>query len=445
MIGRNKPIPQTFHERLAVPYYYEQAIVRLHRKFHQSNTNKIYTPTKEGYNLMQAFLDRKRMSVALAHDVSKGLHVFSPAHINHIVTTDKVRKVFSFTLTDQIINTAIYLMLAPEMQAYISPFVHSYIKQRGRNTAIDAFMKYLRKHRASHPDIKTRGVFVLRSDIKAYGESIPVDPNSPIWGMLESWFKARFGSPPNTLERNILISIIRPQIEDGENNAYENCIGIPDGAPISALLLNLYAKPLDDALSSIEGGIYLRFGDDFLFAHTDSEQLHEATLVMRQTLQSLNLLCNEKKTRQFYLNGAARSKDGIKGTSFIEFLGCQLHFKGTVALKDEKIKLFLQDIRARIVATLGATKGNSLEARGKMVSDIINQATKPHTIFANPQSAALMRVVSDRGQLRTLDKHIARMFIFELTKNPSIKQFRKFPYRMLRDQWRLKSLEYERN
>ena len=57
----------------------------------------------------------------------------------------------------------------------------------------EVLARYVRAHRNLHRNPRDRGLYVLRCDIKSYGESIPVFPQSPLWARLEESFAATCG------------------------------------------------------------------------------------------------------------------------------------------------------------------------------------------------------------------------------------------------------------
>jgi len=437
--------PKTWAEKLTDSAYFEAAIEKLHSKFASETRHKLHELQSEGFSFDQLFYDRKKLAKVLARDVSGSRYSFSPATIRQITIKNKRRTIYSFTLFDRIVHTALFAMLAEDIQPLFPAEVYSYIKGKDRMDAIEAFMQYIRKHRARYKQPLRRGFFVCHFDIKSYGESIPVTPSSGLWTELNRLFTQAYGRLPDEQEQQLLNSLIRPEIESADKNLYENTVGITDGAPITSLLLNLYVRPLDTFLSNIKGGFYARYGDDILFAHEDLDVFNSAMAGIAEQLARLHLQQNTKKTKMLFFNAAGRAKDSFKGSTAIEFLGMQLCFDGTAALKKNKITDIMHDIKNRISATVKQLPDYSLDEQGKLICSIVNKTLDPKDPMANPYAIFLRRIVNHRGQLKDVDYRIARLILETLTGDASVKKFRTIPFKKMRDEWKLLSVEYERN
>lgn len=110
--------------------------------------------------------------------------------------------------------------------------------------------------------------------------------------------------------------------------------GIPQGAPISALLANMYMltadKRISDAVDTLEG-MYIRYSDDFIIVlpAVDGKKALEDLLKIQENLHKVpNLKLEPNKTQYFHYNGRSVENCGkevdINADSskrFINFLG----------------------------------------------------------------------------------------------------------------------------
>jgi hypothetical protein len=440
-----KRSPKSFAGKLSNAAYYEAAIEKLHKKFAADTPDKLHEEHEGGYSFTQVFYDKKKIAKILAKDISGGTYKFSPAFINKMHVGGKLRDIYGFTLFDRIAHVAMYSMLAEDMQNIFPAEVYSYTKGKDRTDAFFAFMNFVRKHRNKFRIPTARGMYVYRFDIKSYGESIPVNPHSVLWHQWEEIFGKIYGQIPSARELELLKEMIRPVVLAENDGLYENVYGIPDGAPITSVLLNLYVGPLDRHLASIKGAFYARYGDDIIFAHENAELFNQAITEMGQILDHLKLRRNVAKTKQIFFNGAGRPRDDFKGSTIVEYLGMELNFNGTAALKKEKIELLMQDIRQRMRGTANILHSRALDEQGKIVCEVVNKTLDPHYPLANPYAVFLRKIVNHRGQLREMDYRIARLVLHTLTGDASVKKFRAVPYKKLRREWGLISLEYMRN
>lgn len=108
--------------------------------------------------------------------------------------------------------------------------------------------------------------------------------------------------------------------------------GIPQGAPISDLLANLYLLDFDNTLNQriqTQGGIYLRYSDDILVVVPGSESsakdlMKEITLLIRKYGSKLMIKEDKSSLIHFYPNGtiqAFRLIEGKLGKNGLEYLG----------------------------------------------------------------------------------------------------------------------------
>lgn len=99
-----------------------------------------------------------------------------------------------------------------------------------------------------------------------------------------------------------------------------NNYGIPQGAPISALLSNIYMMEFDAAMHTYAAqkcGSYRRYCDDMLFVLPTGEEV-DAIAAVKEQLGKTNLALNESKTcvRNFYA-----TDNGLKADKPLQYLG----------------------------------------------------------------------------------------------------------------------------
>ncbi|MFW0777248.1 MAG: reverse transcriptase domain-containing protein [Rickettsiales bacterium] len=442
---KNKRESACFSKKLSDASYYEAAIEKLHAKFSSDYPKMLYEIQDEGHSFAQIFYDRRKIARILAKEVGGHVYQFSPANVREKQVDGKPRLIYSFTLFDRIVHTAVFSMLAEDMQHCFSDHVYSYRAGRNRTHAIQSFMRFMRTHREQYTEPKNRGVYVYRFDIKSYGETIPLSPGSTVWAEFYEVFKQAYGVMPTQKEKMLIHSLIHPEVYSDDGGVYENIMGIVIGAPISALLLNLYVGALDRSLAAIKGSFYARYGDDIIFVHRDIETFANTIGYIKQQLNKLGLSINQEKSRSVFFNAAGREKGGIKGSTAIKYLGMQMQFNGTMALKAEKVEDFMRDLRKRVSRMSAQLQDRSLDERGKLVCSLINKMLEPRQSLASPYADLLQSVVNDRGQLKDVDYRIARLVLKTITGDASVKQFRKIPYKKMREEWKLISLEYQRN
>jgi hypothetical protein len=242
--------------------------------------------------------------------------------------------------------------------------------------------------------------------------------------------------------------VIRPEVQTKEGAQFCRLNGVPTGSPISTFLFNLYLVPLDEKLNQVEGGFYVRYGDDLVFAHPNLEVTKKVDLEIDQTLASLGLSANPEKRLNVFFNGAGRVESGwsgSKGASRLDFLGWSLRFNGEVGMGPKKVTQFRIDLKKRVQSTASRFRNLPSEERGRLVCQVVNETLFSLSPFSNVNAPVLRRAVNDRAQLTELDRWVAETIISTLTQIRSPIMYRRLSYRHLRKEWGLGSLVRQRN
>lgn len=423
----------------------QQAIKGIYKK--HLFTAKLYTLQQNGVSLASMNMHSAKAAKAIANMVEQGHYQHEPAVIKKIYVKGKEREVFAYSLVDIIVHGAVASEIQRAIEPALSCRLYSYRKGTSWLTAVSDLAGYVRRKKES--DLRDRGIFVLKRDIRSYGESIPVGPQSRIWKLLEEALLSSTATSCSTLTSWSLVeSVVRPEILSDEGALYSPLRRIPDGQPISSVLLNLYLSELDRELEGVDDGFYARYSDDLLFAHSDLGVIKEVDLRIQQVMSELELQLHHKKSQNLYLNAAGRGPvhGEARGTQFVPFLGMHVGADATISLNRDKMKYLLRDIRKRVFRTAQAVKGQDRESVGRTVCSAINEAFLSRLPEFQQRSAAhILKVVTDRSQLNQIDYWIARIVLDAVTGESSVRAFREVPYRKLRQEWGLISLVHARN
>lgn len=432
--------------KLYLPSTYEAQIGKLRKKQHQtSGYPKNYD---EQLSLSAIAMHSRSFARVLARTLQRGEYIFAPMEEHIVRIGDKNRPLYRSPVTDKIVTGVLAEMAVELIAPYLSPSVYSYQKGKSSLTALRHFSDYLAQHKSNRPEPKDRGLYIVKRDISAYGESIPVTDDSPLWEILHDALVNRAGVESTDLFLSLLKSTIRPQVVKVAGEVTKLDVGVPTGSSIQPAICNLYLTPLDRALDTIPGGFYARYGDDFIFAHPDARIAKMAAELIDEKTQELRLeIKAEKKQNLYFTNPGRPSEDWPETTnsSFIEHLGCRISFGGIIGLKTEKAKRLLRDLRTRVRTTKDLTNGASNDALAPVLCAIVNTALDPHQRLSHPTSTLLRYIVNDRAQLKQLDYLIALILAETLSGKQGVRAFRKIPYKKLRRIWDLRSLVVARN
>jgi hypothetical protein len=436
------------HAGLADPRRYQRQIEKLHEKY--LGTREIYELQQSEVSLASFILNRSTVARLIAKTVSRGEYELRPARIRTITDGKKERIVFAYRLTDLLVHGVVAGIIDEAVTPLLVDGLYSYRKGTSWWTAIAAFAAYVRDHRKQYPDVRRRGIHVLRRDIDSYTDSIPVGARSPVWEMLRAVLLAsNEGRPLAPADWQLIETVVRPEAFVHAGELFTQYRGVPTGQPISCVLFNLYLSALDTQLYQIPGAFYARYCDDLIFAHPDPEVVRTADARIQETLAALSLQLNERKSRDLYLTAAGCASvdwPAAKGTSSVPFLGCLVSAHGTVSLSRAKRRRFLADLQQRARRTVRALQTPDRDAAGRTVCSVINRALRPKLEFSQQRSAALVRrAVTDREHLRQLDYCIARIVLAAVTGQSGPRGFRTVSYKTMRTDWHLLSLYHARN
>jgi len=437
---------------LLEPQHYIAAIERLRSKHHY-----IANWEEPGGSLAMLYAEREAVAEAICADMAAERYQVQPAQFIRIHSDGKLRNTYRLATLDKIVSMVVARVLSEAFDPVFSDHLWSYRKQRSRYQVLTHFGRMITQHRDATPEVKQRGLYVLRTDIAAYGESVGVHPTAPLWGVLAGFWMHSHGNAMTPQEKHLLEMLIRPVVKTEEGYPYQLAFGIPDGTPLAPLLLNCYISAVDKMLGAIPGGFYARYGDDILFAHPDLEQVIVAQTQMDDSLHAFGLARNAKKTRLSYFNAAGRaphiallentaSLPPVTGVNHVEFLGLRIDFTGRIFLSNSKTSDTLKTLKRRLKATQSALKADSLslEETLPLLCQVASDTLQNHSLFGHSTARVLHRHVNDRAQLKHMDYAVARLILSTLTQHNSVKAFRQISYKRLR-QAGLYSVEYARN
>ncbi len=403
---------------------------------------------QEGCTITTMRFAERRLCRAIAKDITAGAYNFSPGQAIRIVTHEKERTVYQFKPVDRIVHLAVTAILNMFTAKTLVPNVYSYRDGYSYVGAVQALAKYVRDYRKKVPDPKKRGLYLVRTDISAYFDSIPVCDDAPVW----QWLKDLLG--PNEVAAHpelwtIFRESVRPVIIDitGREGRMEQ--GIPTGSPVANAVANLYLSHLDAALAAIPDAFYARYGDDIIFISPQEELTQNAIATIAKGLNELGLSLNEKKQLSIYFNGAGRSGDSpvFVGANRVEFLGFSVDFHGTVMLRPKRMGMLYAAANERLlhIVKMYRREKPTPDELGKTLARHLNSMLNSTCQHSHPYADALKRIVTDRSQLKQLDYRFTRLLIKLATGSGSPAMMRKYPPRHVREVWGYRSLVVLRN
>ncbi|HTQ06684.1 MAG TPA: reverse transcriptase domain-containing protein [Polyangiaceae bacterium] len=349
----------------------------------------------------------------------------------------KWRHVYRAPLADTVVLFVLAGALTEIVAPLVSERVYSYRKGRSSRQAVRDLAGFVKAHRRAVPDVRARGLHVLRRDVSSYGDSIPVGETSPLWPLLRSGF-ARAGHAPDDDFSRLVERALRPRVIRLDGTLEAASRGVPMGSPLQPAVCNLYLDALDRRLESIPGGFYARFGDDFVFAHPELAAARQASDAVTTSLEELDLTLNRDKVRDLFWSGAGRRpavllSELARGTTHVEYLGLRVAFDGTTTPSQRKLARLRSELRSRIFASERLLRDVPLAERVRALAEATNHALEPRNEAALLDAVELFLDGSDRKKLAELDHWLARTLAEALTGTRGARAFRSAPPRFLRE------------
>lgn len=426
---------------------------RLHRQLDRlaarAKGSRLDTLAQAGVRLATLLDERDKVVRLLAASLRDGSYRPGPARIGVARIGNQERALAKVGALDWLAHSAVGTALAERLESHLSEHLYSYRSGRSAWQAVRWLSGLARRHRASEPDVRARGLYVLRADVSRYTDSIPLEDGDPVWSDLATYTGLDEGGPHFEMLRWLL----RPVVVDdagvlGGDKRARRARGLCFGLPTTNVIGNLYLMPLDEALGGALGGAYARFGDDVLFADREPERVRCALARLYEVLEPRALTVHRDKLRVVYWNGAARPSTEWPETTASEtvsFLGSAVRFDGTIALTTAKWRALLRDVRARIRRTAKLFAADEPDVRAAALSAVVNAAFDAGSEIGVPHALHVANLVSSRAQLAQLDYLLALWIAEGATGRRGPRAFRIVSYARLREEFALASRVVHRN
>ncbi len=429
--------------------YYEREIERIQQKLIQHK--KYFYSETDLISFSAISCRRAEVAKIMVESLRYQTYKSVPAYSFNAVIKGKSRELYKFDFLTRIMHGVVATILAEEFNHKISKDVYSYRKKKSTFEAVNNFSAYIRSHKKRIFNPKQRGLYVLRKDIQSYTDSIQVQNNAAVWQKLLSYLRFDIDSEPeDKYFWQLIQSLIRPEIISSKCYNYTKTIGLATGSPLTAFLYNLCGTELDKLCGAVSGAFYARYSDDFIFAHPNYEIILQVESEINQILKEQGLKISSKKNDTIYFNGAARKSEvapDVKGSDIVEFLGARINFNEGVSLSQKRTRIFLKNLRKRIVRSCRVFKESNIAIDPNEISAIVNKSLSYDCLTVVPERASkfLFKVSTDRSFLKQLDYLIALMVSEEISGVSGPKSFRKISRKHLITKCGLQSINHMRN
>jgi hypothetical protein len=427
---------------------YATTITRLYRAREKRGT--LFHEDSSGICCFDVHLERRKIAALLVQALRKCIYCPGTPHEKLVKIGTKVRRICRYPMLDTILQSALYRCLSVQAGTHLSKNVYGYLPGRSAKRAIDALRNYL--NGTSHRD-----VYILRMDVKSYSDSIPSGSDSLIWRYLDRLIDALPHSHLHEYLHFLVRHALRPILVADSGAPYQRIVGIPTGSPLNNLACFIYLQELDFALERIPGGLYVRYGDDIVFAHPDASCFYGGVRYVDEILARLSLKRNVDKEQIYFLSrpGCSPVPDdpaeslttspGIRGAEKINYLGHVVRAGGRVSTNTRQVNEFTGRLLRRAEDAVNLVKGLEADARGRALCNALNRALTPDDPLADRNLKRLLDSTSDRDILKQIDYRIALKVAELISGGRGVRAWRKISYKTIRTRWELVSLCHLKN
>lgn len=337
----------------------------------------------------------------------------NPLSIEKKVLIDKKERIlYSFDWHEIILQGAISSLLFKVLEPQLSDSLNSYRKGRGTHNTLITLSDYISSLIESGP------VYILKRDIKAYGDSIPHD-------VLSQTLK-KFVPEEDFV--NLIKKIINfNYIEHKTGILKKKDLGLPTGSPINNLIINMFLTDMDKKIDNYKNeSCYFRYGDDILVATPKKSTADKITRILNNNITKKGLHFNKDKVVDIKFDITTNKNESFK------YLGLMVKSNGGLALSKEKEL----DIRTQIKKTVSKIDKLSSkvtrEEKDKIQSIISSLKVLFYKTDFLAELASYFPIISDDNYWKDLDLWTARTVLSKIYKKQGDRVFKKYPFKDLR-------------
>jgi hypothetical protein len=321
--------PESIHHALLEPARYRRVFDML-RKRAQHQSYRHYSFANHPELNLAWILDHERIVTRwILRKLKAREFRVSPAREARCLLGGKERLLYRLEWPDRILQTVLTEALTDCWESRFHDCLFSYRKGR---SALRAIRKAVRAVCRNAP----RPVYILKRDIKSYGDSIP---HESLLAGVSSWLE---GADPVVMD--LVSQFIRFEYVALDGTTRAKSIGLPTGMPLNCVLENLYLSDLDRELGDDSTLSYLRYGDDIWVAATEKSDAQRAEAILDAGCSRKGLTWHAKKSLNLVLRQDCESGAGLPSgfaTALrVPYLGVAIAEEGSIEIPAERVRLW---------------------------------------------------------------------------------------------------------
>jgi len=349
----------------------------------------------------------------------------SPARMTRCLIGGKERALFRFEWPDMLVQMVLATALAECAEARLHPSLFSYRKGRSVQQAVATALAGIAPH-------KGVPVYVLRRDVKSYGDSVPHDV---LFTLLDEWL-----APADAFIRGLIRQFVSFDFLDPAGVLCRRTQGLPTGTALNCVLENIYLSPMDTAAACVPGVTYVRYGDDLWASSTDKDAIADAGKRMDLVCAELGLCWHRTKSEDVVLRMPGTRVDvspplpePFQPARRVDHLGVSLLASGAVGVPAARVRLWRSQLRAVLRCVDRRTRAMGFSRQARLASLV--RCANQFIAGGDPRVAHithLLTMVTDARFFIELDQWVAELILAVLYGSFRRSHFRKTRYAVLK-------------
>ena len=345
----------------------------------------------------------------------------SPARETLSRIGEKERIFYRLEWPDRLLQMVLAQAVAECCDDHFHPRLFSYRKGRGAVQAARLAARFAR----SQP---SESVFVLKRDVKSYGDRVPQDK---LFDILHTFLKEA-----DPFVRALLRQFIAFRYIGIDGAEHLKSVGLPTGMPLNCVLENVYMTPVDQALGGIPGVSYMRYGDDLWLSTRSLETARRLRDLLNDLAIEWDLLWHPDKSYDLCFERCDMDRStcaDFQAVPHVLHLGVSINRRGHIDIPPERLARWRKDLkpvlrRANLIARRLGLEG---EERLRHIVHFANQFLNSiDGRFAKMDY--LLTVVTHDQRFIEIDRWVAQSVLAAYYGRFSRCNFRRTPYSVLK-------------
>lgn len=413
--------PGELHAALLDRSRYRRVFARLEKRAAESSRHALSHANHPELDLRWILQNRRLVTRWLLRKVGRRSYAVSPAREASCLIEGKERLLYRLEWPDRILQTVLAQALSECLESVFHDRLFSYRKGR---SAVQAARRAARFVRSLAPT----PVYVLKRDVKSYGDSIP---HERLFALLD---EALDGADPFVTDLVRQFIAFRYVGLDGQKHVKEQ--GLPTGMPLNCVLENLYLSPLDTALGSEPGVSYMRYGDDIWAATASRDTACSARDRLNELCRDFGLSWHAEKSFDYCLfagDPPASDDEEFRAVTRIPHLGIVIDRNGHIDIPAEKLRTWRDQLKLVLRRAEYVARRLRLGPRER-VRQLVHFANRfmDSTDGRFPKMDYLLTVVTQDRRFIEIDRWVAEALLAACHGRFSRTNFRRTPFRTLK-------------